>query len=304
MNRRPGTSVCRRALLAAILVTLVGGCGEAPPTTRSGALRLAQVDWTESIAMNHLVSQLVTTRLGRDVEVVRLEDAREAFRAVAEGRADAFLNAWLPTTHAAHLAKYGPDLEDLGPIYIGARIGMVVDADSPAESIEDLRDHPELVPDVMVGLDTDSGVLQATKDAAKAYGLDFRVGQAGHEELEDHIRRRLAEDGRVVFAGWRPHRRFRARALRFLADPKGVYGGPEDIRVVAQRGFSAREPALAALLRAIEFDTASFEDLLDTVQKKKAETVARVETWRIAEAARVEEWVSAGTAQAGPARSP
>lgn len=302
MKRRPGIAAIRRASLVVALAILAGGCGQRSPATQPGALRLAQVDWTESISMNHLVSQVVTSRFGRPVEVVKFEDAREAFRAVAEGRADVFLNAWLPTTHREHLAQYGPDLEDLGHIYTGAQIGLVVDAGSPAESIEDLKDYPELVPDVMVGLDTDSGILKATEKAAKVYGLDFRVGEAGHEELEEHIRKNIEDDGRVVFAGWRPHRRFRARALRFLADPKGVYGGPEEIRVVAQRGFSAREPQLAALLRAIEFDTASFEDLLDTVRKKKAETAAGVEAWRLGHAGDVERWV--GPAPGAPNRAP
>ena len=293
MDRSPPITDRRSAPLVAFVATLAvlaGGCGEASSSRQPRPLRLVQVEWTESISMNHLVSQLVTTRLGRAVEVIDLEEAGAAFEAVAAGRADVFLNAWLPTTHAAHLAKYGPDLEDLGPIYSGAQIGLVVDADSPLESIGDLKDHPDLLPEKMIGLDTDSGVLKATEAAARAYGLDFQVGETGHEELDEYIRRSLEQRGGVLFAGWRPHRRFRKQALRFLADPKGVYGGAEEIRVVAHRGFSEEMPRVAALLRGIEFDTASFEDLLDTVQSKKAETAARVETWRIAEAARLEEW--------------
>lgn len=286
--------------LAAIFVLvcgLVAGCGE-PPAPARPALRLVQLPWTESIAVNHVVRAVLEAR-GQPVEVVKVEDATAAFDAVAGGRADAFLNAWLPLTHAKHLARYGPELADYGTLYEGARIGLVTLASAPVESLEEISRHREKLGRKIIGLDMDSGLLDATRRAIEAYDLGLELVEGETQEIDAAIEAAHASGGMVLFPGWRPHRRFQRWALKFLADPKGVFSEAEDIRVVAARDLDDRLPEAGRLLHGLDFDTPSFEELLTTVHSKRAETERHVKAWILAHGPLVESWTEA---PAGPTR--
>jgi ABC-type proline/glycine betaine transport system substrate-binding protein len=51
----------------------------------------------------------------------------------------AIFTAWLPVTHGEYMKQVGDKVEDLGPNYEGARIGLVVPAYVDINSIEELN---------------------------------------------------------------------------------------------------------------------------------------------------------------------
>ena len=44
-------------------------------------------------------------------------DIAPIFTSVASGKADVFMDAWLPVTHADYMEQYGDRLETLGTVY-------------------------------------------------------------------------------------------------------------------------------------------------------------------------------------------
>ena len=68
-------------------------------------------------------------------------DIAPIFTSVASGKADVFMDAWLPVTHADYMEQYGDRLETLGTVYEHAKLGLVVPEYVTIRSIEDLNAH-------------------------------------------------------------------------------------------------------------------------------------------------------------------
>ena len=100
-------------------------------------LTLAFVAWDSEIASTNVIKNVLES-IGYDVTMQQLEPA-PMFQGVESGIADAMVAAWLPTTHAPYMERFGEGLEDLGPNLDGTRIGLVVPTYMDIDSIEDLR---------------------------------------------------------------------------------------------------------------------------------------------------------------------
>ena len=60
------------------------------------------------------------------------------YEGLAAGEGDAIFTAWLPVTHGDYLEAVKDKVEDLGPNYEDARIGLVVPSYVTINSIEEL----------------------------------------------------------------------------------------------------------------------------------------------------------------------
>lgn len=104
-----------------------------------GKAHLALVEWDCAIASTHMM-QVVLEDLGYEVEVTSV-DAGILWQGVANGNFDVMTTAWLPHTHAAYYAEVQGDVDDLGPNFEGAKIGLVVPSYVTINSIAEMNDY-------------------------------------------------------------------------------------------------------------------------------------------------------------------
>ena len=97
-SRLTFAAACCAAVLAA------AGCGKAPDAASKGTIRLAYVNWSEGVAVTHLLEVLLGD-MGYQVETT-MADAAPIYTAVAEGQQDVLVETWLPTTHKAYFEQY------------------------------------------------------------------------------------------------------------------------------------------------------------------------------------------------------
>ncbi len=71
-----------------------------------------------------------------DMEMV---DVAVLYESLSSGDYDAMTCAWLPLTQANYWENYGDRLEDLGNIYEGAMLGLVVPDYVDINSIEEMQ---------------------------------------------------------------------------------------------------------------------------------------------------------------------
>lgn len=235
-----------------------GTAGEKP------ALTVAYTDWSSSVASTHLVQAVLQEELGFRVVLQRLE-AEEMWRAVAEGKADIMLSAWLPATHAEYFSRYGKEVIDLGPNLEGARIGLVVPDVSVgrqtgpqgkrvrpyirAESIPDLGKFPEEFRRRIIGIDPGAGIMQRTRDALAAYGLEeYRLIEGSEVSMTAELSNAIRHQEWIVVTGWTPHWMFGRWNLRFLEDPEQVFGGVETIHTMIRPGLREAAPVAVKFL--------------------------------------------------------
>lgn len=227
-------------------------------------IRLAYTGWSSSVAGAHVMQVLLQEKLDISCELVRLEP-EAMWRAVATGEVDAMLSGWLPTTHAEYMEKYGGRLRDLGPNLEGARIGLIVPDVSvgrqtgplgsrprpyiEAASIPDLRRYRDRFRGRIIGIDPESGVMARTREAIRAYDLEnYRLIEGSEVSMVAELSHAIRHQQWIVVTGWTPHWMFARWNLKFLEDPKGVFGGTEAIHTMVRKGLEDERPAAYALI--------------------------------------------------------
>ena len=265
------------------------------PTAETGqaesrTVRIGYVSWAEGIAMTHLAKVVLEDRMHYDVELT-LADPAPIFTSLAEGSLDVFLDAWLPRTHQSHMEEYKDTLSDLGYNYEGARIGLVVPAYVDVDSIPAMADRAALFDGAITGIDSGAGIMEATRKAIRRYDLDMELmtssGAAMTASLSDAVQR----EAPIVVTGWKPHWMFARWELKFLDDPRTVYGEEENLHTLARPGFSRDFPEVAAFLKAFQFDDQQIGSLMDTMNRHESEAEA-ARKWMADHARLVDSWLS------------
>ncbi len=100
---------------------------------------LLYVEWACARAETHVMADVIQNIMGYKVELLSLS-AAAMYEGLANGQGDAIFTAWLPLTHGEYMKQVGEQVEDLGPSYEGARIGLVVPAYVDINSIEEMND--------------------------------------------------------------------------------------------------------------------------------------------------------------------
>ncbi|EXJ14446.1 glycine betaine ABC transporter substrate-binding protein [Imhoffiella purpurea] len=271
-------------------------------------IRLAYADWSSSTASTHLMCALIRERLGTPCKPV-LVDAERMWRQVAEGEADAMLSAWLPDTHASYLARFGERVEDLGPNLEGTRTGLVVPevragrqtgglgmrtrSYLDAESIADLPRFEQELGGRIVGIDPEAGIMEATERALEVYDLrGFRLIDGSESSMTRALERAIQRQEPILVAGWTPHWMFGRWSLRFLEDPKGVYGGRGNIHTMARLGLESDHPQVHALLDRFHWTPEDMSTLMVWIEQDPAsDPYAQAVRWIKTHPTLVERWL-------------
>lgn len=287
---RPGLSSILAGFL--LMVGLLGGsgCGGGAPAARP-TLRLAVLNWTEAVAMAGVAREVLEQRLGYQVELERTT-LEGAFSALAAGKVDVFLNAWLPTTHGEYVRRYGADLMDLGASFEDARIGLAAPVSAPFESLEELAHHRDALGGRIVGIDPEAGVMQATRRAIEDYQLGFELEVSSSRNMLEQLAQAVKEDRPLVVTAWSPHWMFHRWRLKWLRDPKGIYPDVEAIHTLARRGLVQEHPRAARFLARMRFDHLQLPSLLDAVLPSRDAPAQAVRDWLAGEQGLVEGWLA------------
>lgn len=227
-------------------------------------LKIGYVEWSSSIASANVVQALMQEELGSEVELKRM-DADELWQAVAEGNVDVMLSAWLPVTHEHYMQQYRDQVEDLGPNLEGARIGLVVPDVSvgrqtggrgervrpymTADSITDLKRYADKFRRTIVGIDPEAGVMKKAYEALEAYALDdYRIVDGSEISMTAELSNAIRQQRWMVVTGWKPHWMFARWNLKFLEDPKKIFGDTEQIHTVVRKGLQEDMPRVYEVL--------------------------------------------------------
>lgn len=275
-------------LLAVIMLTAVlSACSQGD----SKSIKLAYVAWDSEIASTNVVKHVLETKLGYDVEMMQV-DAGPMFAGIADGSADAMVAAWLPGTHASYMEQYGDKLVDLGPNLNGTKIGLTVPAYMDINSIEDLADADVAasLDGQIVGIEPGAGIMMATEKAIAEYGLDINLLESSSAAMAKELQNAYNEQRPIVVTGWTPHWKFGKMDLKYLEDPKGIYGGDEQIHTLVRQGLKDDMPEAYAFLDKFEWTADDMAVVMVQIEEgASAEEAAK--SWVEANAAKVDAWL-------------
>ncbi|MEV5026307.1 glycine betaine ABC transporter substrate-binding protein [Paenibacillus sp. LPE1-1-1.1] len=279
-------------IVAAVMVmALVAGCSASSGNSKK-KVTLAYVSWDSEIASTYVVKEVLEQKLNYEVELMQV-DAGPMWAGISDGSADAMVAAWLPTTHASYVTKYNGKYEDLGPNLEGTKIGLVVPQYMDINSIDELNDAVgETVDHTIIGIEPGAGIMMSTEKVLDEYKLrdKWTLLESSSAAMTQQLEKAYANKEPIVITGWTPHWMFAKMDLKYLEDPKNVYGGDEQIHTIARKGLKEDQPEAFTFLD--QFNWTPDEMAAVMIQIQEGETPeAAAKAWVEQNAEKVDAWV-------------
>lgn len=310
------SSPVRAALRIVAAGLLLASCqregGEKSPDRLASAddpVTLAYVEWSTEIASTHLVKAFLQEKMGVACRIVPMS-AAAMWDAVGTGEVDAIVSAWLPLTHESYYALHRSRVEDLGPNLEGTRIGLVVpevrgsrQTDPTGKrteplvgirSIEELPRYADRLNYSIIGIDAEAGIMMRTREALDRYGLEseFELVEGSEAKMVETLVDAIQNQRWIVVTGWEPHWLFGRYNLRFLEDPKNVFGGTEAIHTIARQGLRTERPTVYAALDAFSWNKSQMNLLMAWIERDEGLYAYRSAVrWMEAHPGVVESWI-------------
>lgn len=150
----------------------------------------------------------------------------------------------------------------------------------------------EAVNYTITGVEPGAGLTQLTKNTIETY--DHLEGWELQESstvgmlaaLDDAIRK----EEPIIVSGWSPHWKFAAYDLKFLEDPKGTFGGVENIQTIARKGLKEDLPNAYKIIDTFNWEVEDIESVVLASQDISMEEAAA--NWIENNRDKVAEWIA------------
>jgi glycine betaine/proline transport system substrate-binding protein len=236
----------------------VSFCATAAP---KGTVKLVYVDWSSEIISTNVVRVLLE-RLGYEVSTEAM-DTFNMWQAVATGKADATVSAWLNNTQGRYLEAVKDRVESLGSNLEGTQVGLAVPDYVPISSIEELNEHVQEFGGRIIGIDPGAGIMGKTVEARKIYELyEYQIIPSHETSMMRSLAEAIDTRQWIVITGWIPHWMFAKWRLKFLTDSKQVYDTKGFIATIVRKGLAKERPELYRILDQFHWNAAEMQKIM------------------------------------------
>ncbi|MCL1631417.1 glycine/betaine ABC transporter [Sporolactobacillus sp. CPB3-1] len=119
----------------------------------------------------------------------------------------------------------------------------------------------------IIGIDPGAGEMKLTDQVVKDYGLSNWTVQSGSEStMTAALDKAIKKKQPIVVTGWTPHWMFQKYDLKYLKDPKGIYGKSESIHTIVHKGFEKKDPNATKVLDQFHWTPADMSKVMLSVQ--------------------------------------
>ncbi len=142
----------------------------------------------------------------------------------------------------------------------------------------------------IVGIEPGAGLMELTNTALKDYELDdWTLLEGSSAAMVAQLQKAITNQEPIIITGWSPHWMFSSFDLKYLDDPKGSFGGAEDIHTVVRKGLEQDAPGAYRILDQFSWEPSDMEavmvDITDGMDPSEA-----AEKWINANPDKVSEW--------------
>lgn len=206
-----------------------------------GTISIGMNNWAENVAVSNMW-KLILEEKGYQVELKQVEKGF-LYEALSSGDLDIGMEIWLPNTDKSFYEKYEEDIDWRETWYEGTALGLAVPSYmKDVNSIEDLKGSDAFPDKQIVGIDAGASIMSLTEEVISEYGLDYSLAASSEPTMITELKGSLESEEPIVTTLWKPHWVFAEMDLKFLEDPKNVYGEPEDISYAARKGLEEDQP--------------------------------------------------------------
>lgn len=169
--------------------------------------------------------------------------------------------------------------------------------DESKESDKDTNgevDYSEEVEYTITGIEPGAGISVTTEKAIEEYDeLDgWEVELSSTAAMMSALEQAISNEEPIIITGWNPHWMFAQYPdMKYLDDPKNVYGGDEDIVTLARLGLKEDKPEAYKLIDQFEWEVEDMEDIMYEAVESGEEIEVVAEQWVEDNPDKVDQWL-------------
>lgn len=142
----------------------------------------------------------------------------------------------------------------------------------------------------ITGIDPGAGLMAATEKAIEEYELeDWSVIAGSSAAMTASLQKAYENEEPIIVTGWTPHWKFAKFDLKYLEDPKEVFGGEEEIRTIGRLGLQEDLPEAHQILSQFNWTQDDMGEVMIAIQDGEKEDVAS-QNWVESNEDKVAEW--------------
>lgn len=290
-------------IVCILAIVLLSACGGTEGTASSAngkaeekpTIQMGQISWAENIAVTNMWKVILENE-GYDVEF-NLLDMGTQMAALANDKLDINLEVWLPVQDAEYVKQYQDEVNFSEETwYDNAKVGLVVPTYlEDIHSIEDLNKYQAEFDGEITGFDPGAGTMIVTQDVIEEYGLDYKLIPSSEPAMVTELENAIKAEEPIVVPLWNPHRVFSEMELKYLEDPKKVYGEAEKIYHATRQGFAEEYPEVSEWIKNWKMDDEAIGSLMSEVAKAEEngeKAIIGAEKWVEENQDLVNEWLN------------
>lgn len=246
-------------------------------------------NWAENVAVSNMWKILLEEK-GYEVELKAMEKA-PVWLGITRDELDIAPEVWLPNTDKPLMEKYEEDLDMHEIWYENTGLGLVVPSYmEDINSIEELNARKDEFGGRIVGIDPGASLTAMTETAIEEYGLELDLVTSSGPAMMAELSKAYKDKEPIVVTLWNPHWAFSEYDLKYLEDPKKVYGEADDIYYMTRKGFEEDHPEVVTWMNNWEMDDESLGSLMAVI-KEAGEPEEGAKTWIEDNRDMVDEWL-------------
>ncbi|MBB6675478.1 glycine betaine ABC transporter substrate-binding protein [Cohnella nanjingensis] len=118
----------------------------------------------------------------------------------------------------------------------------------------------------IIGIDPGSGLMKAAAQAIKDYDLaGWTLVEGSGTAMTAALDKAYRSKEPIIVTGWTPHWMFIKYDLKYLDDPRGSFGGSEEIHTIARKGLQADLPSAYAFLDRFAWQASDMEEVMNKI---------------------------------------
>lgn len=147
----------------------------------------------------------------------------------------------------------------------------------------------------IVGIEPGAGIMKATEKAIKEYGLEgYELQDSSSAGMVAALKKAINDKEWIVVTGWTPHWKFAKWDLKYLEDPKGIYGGEEEIDTIVTPTLKDEAPAAYQMLDNFYWKPSDMEAVMLDINVNEMDPDAAAEKFIKEHQDMVNEWIPEG----------
>ncbi|RRJ64269.1 glycine/betaine ABC transporter [Paenibacillus oralis] len=144
----------------------------------------------------------------------------------------------------------------------------------------------------IIGIDPGAGIMKATASAIEQYGLsDWKLIEGSGAAMTAMLDKAVKAQKPIIITGWTPHWMFAKYDLKYLDDPKKVYGEAEEIHTLARKGLKEDQPTAYEFLDRFEWTSDEMGEMMTAIQDGQDPAEA-AKAWADSHEDRVNSWTN------------